>query len=89
MMTKRELLPEMKVSRPALSMPTMTRYRIHSAAGADMGSYVGRTPAHALAAMHRCAGYDCTVRDSAIVFLDPDDRSMCGDVDHWRIAPER
>ena len=51
----------------------MTTYDITSKSGATMGTYEGETPAEALAAMHRDAGYTVTVED--------------GGVDEWTIRP--
>ena len=66
----------------------MTTYRIHSTAGADFGTYVAATPAAALLALHRDAGYD----ESAVVLKDGElsfgagYREICGDVSDWDIA---
>ena len=65
----------------------MTTYDITSKSGATMGTYEGETPAEALAAMHRDAGYTVTVEDGDVAFRSDDDRAVCGGVDEWTIRP--
>lgn len=69
----------------------MTRYRITSRSGADHGTYSGATPAEALLAMHRDAGYGPDVvwldEDSDPVFCDDQMRYALGGVTDWHIEP--
>lgn len=58
----------------------MTTYSI-SNNSADFGTFEGETPAHALAAMHRAAGYASTVVDGEVIpsasAVDADGVSLC------------
>ncbi len=64
----------------------MKSYTITSRASVDMGIYQGETPAHALAALHRDAGYQVSVDEhDELVFKDDEEREICGDVDDWII----
>lgn len=61
-------------------------YHITSKAGADHGIWHGSSEAHALAAMHREAGYDVEVdEDGDLTFASEDDAAQCGDVSDWII----
>jgi hypothetical protein len=57
---------------------------------ADFGTFEGETPAHALAAMHRAAGYASTVIDGVVVpptsAVDADGASLCPGIDDVTIA---
>ena len=65
-----------------------TTYTITSGAGQTMGTYSGETAAHALAAMHRDAGYPrVRVEDGEIVFPDADTESLCGGLAAWTVTP--
>lgn len=61
----------------------MNTYRITSESGLTMGDYDGETPAHALAVMHRDAGYTCSVENGEVVFAFECDEEVCGGVDAW------
>lgn len=66
----------------------MQAYRIESKAGEICGTYHGETPAEALLAMHREAGYgpdDAWIEDDELCFRDDDTREMCGDTTAWII----
>lgn len=66
----------------------MNTYTITSSAGQTMGIYAGETPAHALAAMHRDAGYQSVrVEDGELVFPDADTEALCGGLDVWTVTP--
>jgi hypothetical protein len=56
----------------------------------DFGTFEGETPAHALAAMHRAAGYASTVIDGVVVppasAADADGASLCPGIDDVTIA---
>ncbi len=75
---------------------TVKHYQIYSTAGEDYGIWQGATPAEALAAMHREAGYSCQVQDEQIVFDDDCNLSspgptgyredLCGQVEDWDIS---
>jgi len=64
----------------------MARFQIVSGAGADHGAWGGATAAHALAAMHRDAGYRVRVALGRIVWPDGETRRLCGDVEDWQIT---
>lgn len=65
-------------------------YRITSSAGLDHGDWQGESPAHALAAMHRDAGYDVTVSDAGdLEFAHPDDAELRGGRDAWSVEEVR
>lgn len=66
------------------------QYRITSKARADHGVWEGATPAAALLAMHRAAGYnandvDIDLDGKSLWFRDLETEQMCGDVDAWTI----
>jgi hypothetical protein len=64
----------------------MTTYQITSKSGTDHGLHRGATPADALAALHRDAGYpDVRAEGGAIVWPDDETRDLCGDLDAWTI----
>ena len=56
----------------------------------DFGTFEGETPAHALAAMHRAAGYASQVIDGAVVppasAVDADGVSLCPGIDDVTIT---
>lgn len=64
----------------------MTRYQIESEAGQLMGIYEGERRLDALAAMHRDAGYECSVVGHVITFRSADEAEICGSVDAWIIT---
>jgi hypothetical protein len=66
---------------------TMTTYNITSKSGANYGDFEGATPAEALAAMHRDAGYRVSVEGDEVAFASDADREFCGGVDDWTIRP--
>ncbi len=54
----------------------MTSYIItNTASGADLGTYEGETALHAIAALHRDAGYKARVTDGELVTDAPGDAS--------------
>ena len=53
--------------------------------GTSYGTYQGRTPADALAAMHRDAGYRVVVEDGALIWHDDADEVTCGGLDCWQV----
>ena len=63
----------------------MTTYEITSSTGNTMGTYEGTTPAEALAAMHRDAGYRVRVDGGEIVFASEGDAEVCGGLDAWTV----
>lgn len=65
----------------------MMTYTITSKAGADHGTWAGRTPAEALAAMHRAAGYEVSADGDTMVWASDGDRQLCGDLRDWIITP--
>jgi len=65
----------------------MTTYEISTLGGTTYGTYQGRTPADALAAMHRDAGYRVAVEDGALIWHDDADEALCGGLDRWTVAP--
>lgn len=63
-------------------------FTITSKSGAEMGSFEGATPAEALVAMHRAAGYgrvDYDIDGDCIAWPDHETAALCGDVDAWEI----
>lgn len=70
----------------------MSTFRIQSDA-TDFGTFEGETPAHALAAMHRAAGYASTVVDGEVIppasAVDADGVSLCPSMDAVRITAAR
>lgn len=64
----------------------MTSFQIFSKSGVNFGVYEGETAAHALAAMHRDAGYDATVEDGDIKFASDSDAEICGGIDAWSVC---
>lgn len=56
----------------------------------DFGTFEGETPAHALAAMHRAAGYASRVVDGAVIppasAVDADGASLCPGINDVTIA---
>lgn len=60
-------------------------YEIESTAGVIMGVYEGATPAEALAAMHRDAGYDVRAEGDRVVFPDAETERICGGLDDWLV----
>ena len=68
----------------------MTTYEISTLlGGTTFGHYAGRTPADALAAMHRDAGYGVTVEGGVLVWHDDADEVLCGGLDRWHVRPLR
>jgi hypothetical protein len=66
----------------------MTTYEILTLhGGTSYGTYQGRTPADALAAMHRDAGYRVVVEDGELIWHDDADEALCGGLDRWTVAP--
>lgn len=65
----------------------MTTYNITSKSGSDHGDFEGATPAEALSAMHRDAGYTVTVEDGDVAFRSEEERTVCGGVNEWTIRP--
>lgn len=66
----------------------MNTYRIASKAGQYHGEYQGQTPAEALAALHRDAGYHgvhYNAEDDRIIWPSEETRGLCGDVGDWVI----
>lgn len=69
----------------------MTSYQITlRATGTDFGTFDGETPAHALAAMHRAAGYASQVVNGAVIppasAVDADGVSLCPGLDDVTIT---
>lgn len=58
----------------------MSKYKITSDQGAEMGTYEGESELHAVAALHRDAGYDVRVDDGELVYDSAEDKRICGDV---------
>ena len=68
----------------------MTTYEISTLLGtSSFGHYEGRTPADALAAMHRDAGYRVTAEDGELIWHDDADEVTCGGLDRWHVRPLR
>ena len=68
----------------------MTTYEISTLLGtSSFGHYEGRTPADALAAMHRDAGYRVTSEDGELIWHDDADEVTCGGLDRWNVRPLR
>ena len=68
----------------------MTTYEISTLLGtSSFGHYEGRTPADALAAMHRDAGYRVGAEDGALIWHDDADEVTCGGLDRWNVRPLR
>jgi hypothetical protein len=68
----------------------MTTYEISTLLGySSFGHYEGRTPADALAAMHRDAGYRVAVEDGELIWHDDADEVLCGGLDRWHVRPLR
>ena len=64
----------------------MTTYEISTLLGtSSFGHYAGRTPADALAAMHRDAGYRVTAEDGELIWHDAADEAICGGLDLWTV----
>jgi hypothetical protein len=63
----------------------MTTFNIISKSNANHGDFEGATPAEALAAMHRDAGYRVSVEGDDVAFASDADREVCGGVDDWTI----
>lgn len=62
------------------------QYNITSRDGETQGTYAGVTPAHALAAMYRVAGYRVRVnRSGKLIFADDGAQDLCGQIDDWII----
>jgi hypothetical protein len=65
----------------------MREYRIHSKAGGDFGVWQGETPADALLALHRDAGYGpevCWV-EGELRFRSASERELLGDCGVWSV----
>ena len=67
----------------------MQTYEISTLSGTSYGTYQGRTPADALAAMHRDAGYRVTSEDGELIWHDDADEVTCGGLDRWNVRPLR
>jgi len=64
----------------------MTTYEISTLLGtSSFGHYAGRTPADALAAMHRDAGYRVVAEDGELIWHDAADEAICGGLDLWTV----
>ena len=63
------------------------KYQISANSGNVMGIFSGDTPAEALLACHREAGYGEDVvwlhKDGKLAFADDDAWDLCGGVDDW------
>lgn len=66
----------------------MKSFSIFSKDGADFGTYTGETAAHALAAMHRDAGYKVSVEAGELVFASESDAELCGGLDAWTVKAQ-
>ena len=79
----------LRTDRGDTGEPTMTTFTI-SNDSTDFGTFEGETPAHALAAMHRDAGYASKVVDGVVVppasAVDADGVSLCPGIDDVTIA---
>lgn len=68
----------------------MTTYSITIKATGETSTYEGETAAHALAAMHRAAGYASQVIDGEVIppasATDADGESLCPTMDDVRIV---
>ncbi len=61
-------------------------YQITSRAGKEFGVWSGASPAAALAAMHRDAGYSkVRAQGGAVIFADADSARVCGGLDSWEV----
>jgi len=67
----------------------MQTYEISTLSGTSYGTYRGRTPADALAAMHVDAGYRVTAEDGELIWHDDADEVICGGLDRWHVRPLR
>lgn len=63
-------------------------FRIYSRNGEDYGPYLGRSREHALAKMFMHYGYKCKVVGDRIVFDDPDNNELCGQVENWIVGEQ-
>jgi hypothetical protein len=64
----------------------MTTYEISTPRGtSSFGHYKGQTPADALAAMHRDAGYRVVAEDGELIWHDAADEVTCGGLDCWNV----
>jgi hypothetical protein len=76
-----------KIEKGTIEMPPPLKiYQINSLIGLDHGQWRGRTPAEALAKMHREADVPCRASGNIVVFESEAMRSLCGDVDAWSIT---
>jgi len=68
----------------------MTTYEIFSKNGENFGTFQGSTPAEALLAMHREAGYQPDQvwidEDGDITFASEETEALCGGLDAWRVV---
>ena len=67
----------------------MQTYEISTLSGTSYGTYQGRTPADALAAMHLEAGYRVAVEGDTLIWHDDADEVTCGGLDRWNVRPLR
>jgi hypothetical protein len=67
----------------------MQTYEISTLSGTSYGTYRGRTPADALAAMHTDAGYRVTAEAGELLWHDAADEVICGGLDRWHVRPLR